>query len=36
MTTPNAAPAKPKHLLDVNVLLAGIWQDHPDHARVIK
>jgi len=21
------------HLLDVNVLLAGIWSDHPQHAR---
>jgi uncharacterized protein len=32
-----AAPAQPapppKHLLDVNVLLAGIWSDHPQHAK---
>ncbi len=32
---PPSAPASTplRHLLDVNVLLAGIWADHPQHAK---
>jgi len=32
---PPSAPASPplRHLLDVNVLLAAIWADHPHHAK---
>ncbi len=33
MTTPGSASAAPKHLLDVNVLLAGIWQGHPNYSK---
>ena len=28
-----AGPAPPRHLLDVNVLLAAIWANHPQHAK---
>jgi hypothetical protein len=28
-----AAAPPPKHLLDVNVLLAAIWSNHPQHAK---
>ena len=32
---PLSVPASPpaRHLLDVNVLLAAIWSDHPQHAK---
>ncbi len=30
--TPGSS-AKPRHLLDVNVLLAAIWANHPQHAK---
>jgi toxin-antitoxin system PIN domain toxin len=34
-TPPPAAPASPplRHLPDVNLLLAAIWADHPQHAK---
>ena len=28
-----AGPASPRHLLDVNVLLAAIWFNHPQHGK---
>jgi toxin-antitoxin system PIN domain toxin len=33
--SPQSPPASPplRHLLDVNVLLAAIWADHPQHAK---
>jgi len=30
---PAPTSALPRHLLDVNVLLAAIWANHPQHAR---
>jgi uncharacterized protein len=35
MSAAHPAPAKPKHLLDVNVLLAAIWQAHPQHPKAM-
>ena len=31
--TPAPSAPRPKHLLDVNVLLAAIWSNHPHHAK---
>ena len=30
---PPGSSAKPRHLLDVNVLLAALWANHPQHAK---
>ncbi len=35
MSAAHPAPTSARHLLDVNLLLAAIWEDHPDYAKAV-